>query len=101
MFSLQHDEELDRIVAGLASRGAVALLSIDTSPLERVERRFGGSAQRLAMDGLVNLVRDVLLETVPAADLLVTEAIVPTPRGGRFTRGGRSAVVPGDHRLRR
>ncbi len=78
MFSLQPDQKLDQIVAGLASRGAVGLLLIEAGPLERIERRYGGAAHQQAMDGLVNLVRDVALEVVPAENLLVTEE---RPRG--------------------
>jgi EAL domain-containing protein (putative c-di-GMP-specific phosphodiesterase class I) len=73
MFSLQSDQELDRIVAGLASRGALAVLLVEAGMLERIERRYGGAAHRLAMDGLVSLVREISLEVLPAADLLVTE----------------------------
>ena len=78
MFSLHADQEIDRIVAGLAGRGAVGLLLIEAGPLERIERRYGGAAHQLAMDGLVNLIREVALEAVPAEDLLVTEE---RPRG--------------------
>jgi EAL domain-containing protein (putative c-di-GMP-specific phosphodiesterase class I) len=78
LFSLHADRELDRIVAGLAGRGAVGLLLIEAGPLERIERRYGGAAHRVAMDGLVNLIRDVALEAVPTADVLVTEE---RPRG--------------------
>ena len=65
-------------MAGLAGRGAVGLLLIEAGPLERIERRYGGAAHRVAMDGLVNLIRDVALEAVPTADVLVTEE---RPRG--------------------
>ena len=78
MFSLHPDQELDRIVAGLASRGAVGLLLIEAGQLERIERRYGGAAHQQAMDGLVNLVREVALEAVPSENLLVTEE---RPRG--------------------
>ena len=78
MFSLHPEQELDRIVAGLSSRGAVGLLLIEAGPLERIERRYGGAAHQQAMDGLVSLVRDVALEVVPAENLLVTEE---RPRG--------------------
>jgi hypothetical protein len=73
VFSLYPDQELDRITAALASRGALALLLIEAGLLERIERRYGARAHRLAMDGLVNLVREVSLEVVPAEDLLLTE----------------------------
>jgi EAL domain-containing protein (putative c-di-GMP-specific phosphodiesterase class I) len=78
MFSLHPDQELDRIVAGLAGHGAVGLLLIESGMLDRIERRYGGSAHRLAMDGLVNLVREVVLESVAPENLLVTEE---RPRG--------------------
>jgi len=78
MFSLHPNQELDRIVAGLASRGAVGLLLIEAGPLDRIERRYGGAAHQQAMDGLVKMVREVALETVRSENLLVTEE---RPRG--------------------
>jgi EAL domain-containing protein (putative c-di-GMP-specific phosphodiesterase class I) len=73
MFSLEPDQNLGRIVAGLAGRGALALLLVEAGLLDRIERRYGNAAHRLAMDGLVNLVREVSLELVREEDLLVTE----------------------------
>ena len=78
MFSLHADQDLERILAGLAGRGAVGLLLIEAGPLERIERRYGGAAHQLAMNGLLNLIREVALEAVLAQDLLVTEE---RPRG--------------------
>jgi len=78
MLSLHPEQELDRIVAGLASRGAVGLLLIEAGPLERIERRFGGAAHQHVMASLVNLVREVAREVVPSENLLVTEE---RPRG--------------------
>jgi EAL domain-containing protein (putative c-di-GMP-specific phosphodiesterase class I) len=78
MFSLHSDQDLERILAGLAGRGAVGLLLIEAGPLDRIERRYGGSAHQLAVTGLLSLIREVALEAVSAHDLLVTEE---RPRG--------------------
>ncbi len=78
MFSLHPDQDLNRILAGLSDHGAVGLLLIEAGPVERIERRYGGAAHQLAMNGLLSLIREVALEAVPAQDLLVTEE---RPRG--------------------
>jgi EAL domain-containing protein (putative c-di-GMP-specific phosphodiesterase class I) len=78
MFSLHSDQDLERILAGLAGRGAVGLLLIEAGPVERIERRYGGAAHQLAMSGLLSLIREVALEAVSPQDLLVIEE---RPRG--------------------
>jgi EAL domain-containing protein (putative c-di-GMP-specific phosphodiesterase class I) len=73
LLSLHPEQELDRISAGLAGAGALALLLVEVEPLERIERRFGGEAYRTCMDGLMALVGELAQETAPGVDLLVTE----------------------------
>ena len=59
MRSLHPDQELDRIAAGLADSGALALLLIEAEPLARIERRYGGEAYRETLDNLMGLVREL------------------------------------------
>jgi EAL domain-containing protein (putative c-di-GMP-specific phosphodiesterase class I) len=73
LLSLHPDQELDRIAAGLSGAGALALLLVEVEPLERIERRYGGEAYRSSMDGLMNLVGELVQEAAPGVDLLVTE----------------------------
>ncbi len=73
MLSLQPDQELDRIAAGLADSGALALLLIEAEPLARIERRYGGEAYRETLDNLMGLVRELAQEAVSGAEVLVTE----------------------------
>jgi hypothetical protein len=87
MFSLHADHDLERILAGLAGRGAVGLLLIEAGPLERIERRYGGAAHQLAMSGLLSLIREVALSShgrgsahhrgAPAAVLVFRSAAQP------------------------
>jgi EAL domain-containing protein (putative c-di-GMP-specific phosphodiesterase class I) len=73
MLSLHPDQELDRIAAGLADSGALALLLIDAAPLERIERRYGGEAYRESLDNLMGLVRELAEETLSGEQVLITE----------------------------
>ena len=73
MLSLQPDQELDRIAAGLASAGAFALLLIEAEPLERIERRYGGEPYRSSMNNLKALVTELCEEATDGVELLVTE----------------------------
>jgi EAL domain-containing protein (putative c-di-GMP-specific phosphodiesterase class I) len=73
VLSLQPDQELDRIAAGLSDAGAFALLLIDAEPLERIERRCGGEAYRSSMDNLKALVTELCEEAVSDVEVLVTE----------------------------
>ena len=73
MLSLHPDQELDRIAAGLADSGALALLLIQAEPLARIERRYGGEAYRRSMDGIVALVRELTQEAAPGEEVLVTQ----------------------------
>ena len=73
MLSLHPDQELDRIAAGLADSGALALLLVEAEPLARIERRYGGEAYRETLDNLMALVRELALEAVPETEVLVTE----------------------------
>ena len=60
MLSLHPEQELDRIAAGLAGSGALALLLIEAEPLARIERRYGGEAYRQSMEGLKALVHELV-----------------------------------------
>ncbi|TDJ15372.1 MAG: EAL domain-containing protein [Deltaproteobacteria bacterium] len=73
MLTLQPDHELDAISAGLGRAGAFALILIDCEPLERIERRYGGEAYRGSMDGLKALVKEVVEESAPGEEVLITE----------------------------
>lgn len=73
MFSLQPDQELDRIAAGLSNAGAFSLLLVDAAPLERIERRYGADSFRTAMDNLKELVGDLCSQIVGDVELLITE----------------------------
>ncbi len=73
MLSLHPEQELDRIAAGLAASGAVAMILVDTRSLESIERRYGDEAYRRSMEGTKALVGDVIREVAPAEELLVTE----------------------------
>jgi EAL domain-containing protein (putative c-di-GMP-specific phosphodiesterase class I) len=73
VLSLQPDQELDRIAAGLSGAGAFALLLVDAEPLERIERRYGGEAYRSSMDNLQALVSQLCKEAITDVEILVTE----------------------------
>jgi EAL domain-containing protein (putative c-di-GMP-specific phosphodiesterase class I) len=73
MLSLHPDQELDRIAAGLAGSGAMALMLIEVEPLAWIERRYGGRAHRACMEGLKALVREVAQDAVSGEEILVTE----------------------------
>jgi len=73
VLSLQPDQELDRIAAGLSGAGALALLLVDAEPLERIERRYGGEAYRSSMDNLQGLVAELCEEVVSGIEIFVTE----------------------------
>ncbi len=66
MLSLQSDQELDRIASRLADSDALGLVLVEAEPLGRIERRYGSRAYEVALDGLVKLIRDTAVETVPA-----------------------------------
>jgi EAL domain-containing protein (putative c-di-GMP-specific phosphodiesterase class I) len=73
LLSLHPEQELDGIAAGLAASGACALVLIEARPLERIERRYGGEAYRRSIEGLKSLARELLQETAPEEEILVTE----------------------------
>jgi EAL domain-containing protein (putative c-di-GMP-specific phosphodiesterase class I) len=73
MLSLHPEQELDRIAAGLAGSGALALLLIEAEPLAWIERRYGGEAYRQSMEGLKALVHELIQEAAPGEETLVTE----------------------------
>ena len=73
MLTLHPDHELDAISAGLGRAGAFALILIECEPLERIERRYGGEAYRQSMDGLKALVKEVVEESAPGEEVLITE----------------------------
>ncbi len=94
---LPSDQELDRIADRLAAGGAIALILVDAARLARVERQYGGEAYLRARQGLADLVRDLLQQSVPSDDVLVTverggdevHAYVFRPRGDREFYGAR------------
>jgi EAL domain-containing protein (putative c-di-GMP-specific phosphodiesterase class I) len=84
MLSLQPDQELDRIGAGLAGSGALGLLLLEAEPLARIERRYGGGAYRQCMQALQALLSELAEEAAPGVEILVTE---------ERSRGGIAAFV--------
>lgn len=73
MLPLLMDRELERVAARLGDTGAMALVLVEAQALGRIERRFGGEAYQLAMEGLMSLVREVTQDSIPDGDVLVTE----------------------------
>ena len=72
MLPLHSDQELDEIAARLSECGALALILIEAEPLGRIERRYGGQAYQVALDGLLALVRELAHESLPPDNVLVT-----------------------------
>jgi EAL domain-containing protein (putative c-di-GMP-specific phosphodiesterase class I) len=73
LLSLQPEQELDGIAAGLAGSGGCALVLIEVGRLERIERRFGGEAYRRSMEGLKSLVGEMAQDAAPDEQIFVTE----------------------------
>lgn len=72
MLPLHSDQELDRIAARLAESDALGLLLVEAEPLGRIEQRYGGQAYQIALDGLVKLIRETVVEGVPGENVLVS-----------------------------
>lgn len=64
-------ERFDAIGAALARDGALGVVLIDSSPLERIERSYGVQAYHKATEMLRTLVRDACRQDLDAGDLLV------------------------------
>jgi EAL domain-containing protein (putative c-di-GMP-specific phosphodiesterase class I) len=73
LLSIHPEQELDGIAAALAGAGACALVLVEATPLERIERRYGGEAYRRSIDGLKALVAELAQEAAPNETVFVTE----------------------------
>ncbi len=61
-------EALARISESLEDEGALGVLVVDASPLAGVERAFGGDAQRAVLEGLANLVQELIGDQLRVSD---------------------------------